>query len=78
MLAERADSFTHGESPVITLVADYAEAGRFADALTTGERALQLANAEGNAARTDSIPGQIKLYQSGAALRDHRYASNPR
>jgi Flp pilus assembly protein TadD len=80
MLAERADSLIRGESPVIgaTLAAAYAEAGRFADAVKTGLRALQLANAEGNAARADSIRGQIELYQSGAAFRDHRYASNPR
>ena len=80
MLAERADSLTRGESPVIgaTLAAAYAEAGRFADAVKTGLRALQIANAEANAARADSIRGQIELYQSGAAFRDHRYASNPR
>ena len=44
-LAERADSLTRGESPVIsaTLAAAYAEAGRFADAVKTGQRALQLA-----------------------------------
>ena len=32
---------------------------------------------EGNAARADSIRGQIEIYQSGAAIRDHRYASTP-
>jgi tetratricopeptide (TPR) repeat protein len=79
-LAERADSFTHGESPVIsaTLAASYAEAGRAAEAVKTAERALRLATALGNAARADSIRAQIALYQSGAAFRDRRYARETR
>jgi protein O-mannosyl-transferase len=79
-LAERADSLTHGESPVIsaTLAASYAEAGRVPDAVKTAERALQLANALGNATRADSIRAQIALYQSGAAFRDRRYARETR
>lgn len=73
-LAERADSFAHGENPVIsaTLAASYAEAGRLADAVRTAQRALQLATSQGNLARADSIRAQIALYQSGAAFRDRR------
>jgi tetratricopeptide (TPR) repeat protein len=76
-LAERADSLTRGASQMIsaTLAAAYAEAGRFAEALKTGQRALQLATAEGNAPRADSIRMQIERYQSGAAFRDTRFAS---
>jgi len=79
-LAERAESLTQRRSPVITgtLAAAYAEAGRFADAVKTGQRALQLAATEGNISRADSIRAQIEVYQSGAAFRDHRYASAPR
>jgi Flp pilus assembly protein TadD len=79
-LAERADALTRGASPMIsaTLAAAYAEAGRFAEALTTGRRALQLATVEGNAPRADSIRTQIETYQSGAAFRDHRFASTSR
>jgi len=79
-LAERADSFTHGESPVIsaTLAASYAEAGRVTDAVHTAERALRLAMALGNTARAASIRAQIALYQSGAAFRDRRYAHETR
>jgi len=79
-LAERADSLTRGASPMIsaTLAAAYAEAGRFAEALKTGQRALQLATAEGNAQRADSIRTQIEAYQSGAAFRDHRFAPTSR
>jgi tetratricopeptide (TPR) repeat protein len=79
-LAERADSLTRRASSMIsaTLAAAYAEAGRFAEALTTGRRALQLATAEGNAPRADSIRTQLETYQSGAAFRDHRFASTSR
>jgi tetratricopeptide (TPR) repeat protein len=79
-LAERADSFAHGESPVIsaTLAASYAEAGRAEAAVKTAERALRLATAQGNAARADSIRAQIALYQSGAAFRDRRHTRETR
>jgi len=76
-LAERADSLTRGESQVIsaTLAAAYAEMGRFAEAIKTGQRALQLATAEGNVARADSIRAQIETYRSGAGFRDKRAVS---
>lgn len=78
--AERANSLTYGENPVInaTLAASYAEAGRSADAVRTAQRALQLATAQGSAARADSIRAQIELYQSGAAFRDRRYTRDMR
>jgi len=60
-----------------TLAAAYAEAGRLAEAVQTGQRAVQLATAEGNTVRADSIRAQIEVYQSGAAFRDRRYASTP-
>jgi protein O-mannosyl-transferase len=76
-LAERAESLTQRRSPVIsgTLAAAYAEVGRFADAVKTGQRALQLAATEGNISRADSIRAQVEVYQSGAAFRDHRRTS---
>jgi protein O-mannosyl-transferase len=72
--AERANTLTNGRSPIIsaTLAAAYAEAGRFADAITNAQRALKLAAEEGNTARADSISAQLALYQSGAAFRDRR------
>ena len=78
--AERADSFTRGESPVIsaTLAASYAEAGRLSDAVKTARRALQLATSQGNVTRANSIRAQIELYQSGAAFRDRRYTREMR
>ena len=73
-LATRADSLTLSRSPIIsaTLAAAYAEAGRFADAVKAAEHALQLATAEGNLARADSIRAQLESYQAGAAFRDRR------
>lgn len=71
-LAERVDSLTQGQNVrvSITLAAAYAEAGRFADAVKTAQRALQLALAQGNTARVNSIRAQIELYQSGSLFRD--------
>ena len=79
-LARRADLLSRSKSQIVsaTLAAAYAEAGRFAEAISTGEHALQLATAEGNAARADSIRAQIETYQAGAAFRDHRFASTSR
>lgn len=76
-LAGRADALTRNKSPIIsaTLAAAYAEAGRFAEALKTAQRALELASAEGNRDRADSIRAQIELYQTGAAFRDRRHTS---
>ena len=72
--AERANTLTNGKSPIVsaTLAAAYAEAGRFADAITNAQRALKLAAEEGNTARADSIGAQLAVYRSGAAFRDRR------
>ena len=79
-LAERANSLTHNNSPIVsaTLAASYAEAGRSADAVKTAQRALQLAINEGSTERADSIRAQIELYQSGAAFRDRRHTREMR
>ena len=78
-IAERADSLTMSKSPVIsaTLAAAYAEAGRFADAVKAAERAFQLASAEGNQSRANSIRAQIELYRTATAFRDRRYTPVP-
>ena len=75
VLAERADALTRGQNQLIsaTLAAAYAEAGRFPEAAQAAERALQLAIAEGNESRANSIRAQIELYKSGQAFRDRRY-----
>ena len=55
-LAERACERTRQAVPMFldTLAAAYAEAGRFADAVTTQERAVELAPADGRAAEPGS------------------------
>ena len=79
-LAERADALTESQNVRvnITLAAAYAEAGRFADAVKTAQRALQLALAQGNTARINSIRAQIELYQSGSLFRDPPSPPSPR
>lgn len=78
--AERADSLTQSQNVRIniTLAASYAEVGRFADAVKTAQRALQLALAQGNRARVDSIRAQIELYQSGSLFRDPPSPPSPK
>jgi len=48
-LAERACELTHYDEPLFigTLAAAYAEAGRFSEAVTTAEKAEQLATSAG-------------------------------
>ena len=51
-----------------TLAAAYAEAGRFPEAITTAQRALQLAAGQNNAALVAALEAQFKLYQAGSAF----------
>jgi Flp pilus assembly protein TadD len=75
-LAEKADALTQQRSSVhtATLAAAYAEVGRFVDAVAAGQRALQLAEDEGNPARADLIREQIATYETSAPYRDRRFA----
>jgi tetratricopeptide (TPR) repeat protein len=74
-IAERADLLTRSKSPMIgaTLAAAYAEAGRFDDAVRTGQHAVNLAEKEGLTGRAETIRAQIQFYQLGRAFRDRRY-----
>jgi tetratricopeptide (TPR) repeat protein len=74
-VAERADALTNNASPIIsaTLAAAYAEAARFPEAVTTAQRAIQLAVNEGNESRAASIRTQLSAYESGKAFRDRRF-----
>ena len=51
---------------VATLAAAYAEAGRFPEAVTTAQRALQLAASQNNVALVAALEAQLKLYQAGS------------
>ena len=71
-LAERVASLTTGSDPVImgTLAAAYAEAGRFAEAVTTAQQALQMADSQSNAVLANALRSQLKLYEAGSPFRD--------
>jgi len=66
-LAQRANQLTGNGDPVIlgTLAAAYAEAGRFPEAVETGQRALQLAQMQPNTTLANILRSQLKLYQAG-------------
>ena len=61
-----------GKIPMIyrVLAAAYGESGRFADAVETAQRGVELANNQGNPALAAELKSNIALYQSGRPLRD--------
>jgi len=71
-LARPADRLGGGKNPELaaTLAAAYAEAGKFPEAVTAAQRALQLAASENNAALTAALKVQLKFYQAGLPYRD--------
>ncbi len=73
-LAQRANQLVGGEDPNFlgTLAAAYAEAGRFADAVGSAQKALALAQAAGQRDMMDQINGALKLYEAGRPLREER------
>ena len=75
-LAQRAIELTDGKSPAIlaTLAAAYAEAGRFADAVQTAHKALDLAAQQNEPALAESIQAKIHLYEAGRPFRESRSA----
>jgi tetratricopeptide (TPR) repeat protein len=66
-LAERACELTHyGEPSFIgTLAAAYAEAGRFPEAVTTAEKAVQLATDAGSKKTAEENRQRLELYRTG-------------
>ena len=71
-LAQRANQLSGGQDPVIicALAAAYAEGGRFAEAVTAAQRALELANARSNAPLAEMLQSQLKHYQANTPYRD--------
>jgi Flp pilus assembly protein TadD len=71
-LAEQVVRLSGGKDPMVikVLAAAYAEAGRFAEAVATAERAQQLAAAQNNTALVNALQVQIGCYQAGAPFRD--------
>jgi tetratricopeptide (TPR) repeat protein len=66
-LAERANQLSRGNNPIFlhTLAAAYAETGRLSEAIATVQRALELAETQGNTVLVDSLRRELALYQSG-------------
>jgi protein O-mannosyl-transferase len=71
-LAERANQLTGGQDfqTLRTLAAAYAEGGQFAEAVTTAQQALQLADSQSNGALVEALRSQLKSYQAGSPFRD--------
>ena len=71
-LAQRAERLSAGKNPSIlgTLAAAYAEAGRRQQAISTAQRAIELAAAQTNIAQLDSLLSQIEFYRAGSPFRD--------
>lgn len=70
-LAGRAVQFTREQvvEPLDSLAAAYAEAGRFADAIATAEKAVRLAREQGRTELAARITGRLELYRSGKPFR---------
>jgi tetratricopeptide (TPR) repeat protein len=71
-LAEQTNRLSGGNNPIIaaTLAAAYAEAGRFPEAITTAQRAEQLATSQNNTALAAPLEAELKLYQAGSPLHE--------
>jgi tetratricopeptide (TPR) repeat protein len=72
-LAQRANQLTGDRNPVVlcTLAAAYAESGRYPEAVTAAQRALELAESQSNTALADSLRLQLKNYQAGLPYHSH-------
>ena len=68
-LAERACQLTGGTNlgMLATLAAAYAEAGRFAEAVSTQQKVCDLAAAQGPGRQSESFQRRLDLYRSGHA-----------
>ena len=73
-LAERAVRLSGGQDASILdgMAAAYAEAGRFADAVETGNRAQRLAAQQGKPDLAAEIHARVALYEGKTAYRDGR------
>lgn len=73
-LAMRADALTAGGNPFVaaTLAAALAEAGRFPEATKAAERAVALAEREGDSVNAENFRAQLARYQGGRTVRGPR------
>lgn len=70
--AERAARLSEHKNPFVldTLAAAYAESGRFAEAVSTAQKAIDLATASGNGTLAAAIVGRLGSYKRGQAHRE--------
>jgi Flp pilus assembly protein TadD len=73
-LAERACSLTTNSAFAYldTLAAAYASAGRFDNAVTTAQKAIELARAAGQQQAANEIAARLELYRHGRAYRESK------
>ena len=66
-LAEKACRLTGRKEPLIldTLAAAYARGGRFSEAASTAQEAIELANQGGNEALAKTMQERLELYRQG-------------
>ena len=78
-LALQAVKLTAGQQPAIldTLGAAQAEAGQFAEAIETAERARALASSQNNTTLAEGIRARIRLYEAGTPFREAQQLSPP-
>ncbi len=71
-LAEHAQQVTANKNPVVlaTLAAAYAETGRFADAVRTAQKALELTQEHPNSSLAQALQAQTELYLQGIPYRE--------
>ena len=71
-LAQQAEQLSKRSNPSIlgTLAEAYAEAGRFPEATTTAQRALELASTQTNNPQVPTLRARIRLYQARIPFRD--------
>jgi Flp pilus assembly protein TadD len=75
-LALRALKLSTTDTGVLdTLAAAYAEAGRFAEAVQTARKAVDLAKQQGHQALADSIQAKLRLYEVGTPFHEPPQAS---
>jgi tetratricopeptide (TPR) repeat protein len=78
-LALRADQLAGGRNPfaIATLGAAYAEVGKFSQAVTAAQRALQFSGTELRPPLAATVRAQLALYQAGSPFRDTSRAGLP-
>jgi Flp pilus assembly protein TadD len=71
-LAAKATALPGGESPLVlrTLAAAYAEAGEFSQAVSTAQRAIDLATAQKNPSLATTLRHELDLYQANTPYRE--------